>query len=151
MTTSDAHAALSALTATPLDTAAVLAAPFDVDAASYHGVIVCTGEGPVQTMAGLIEKPDREQAARLETEHGTANLRLLQGRVRVTPGLLDYLSVVARSTTSEPKLSLPLAAYAGSHRIDVVTSTQSLTDLGQPGSGGAFQDDGLRNAAPAPG
>lgn len=44
------HSALG--TAALLGTAAVLAAPLNVDAASNHGVIVCTGEGPVQRMAG---------------------------------------------------------------------------------------------------
>lgn len=65
-------------------------------------------EGPVQRMAGLIEKPDREQAARLEAECGIANLRLLQGRMRVTPGLpglLHYLAVVARGGQRAEALS----------------------------------------------
>lgn len=142
------HAALSALTETPLDTAAVLAAPFDVDAASNHGVIVCAGEGPVLRMAGLIEKPDRQQAARLEAERGTANLRLLHGRLRVTPDLLDHLAIAGRSSTSEPKLSLALASYARSNRVDVVTSTQPFTDLGLSSPGGAVQGDDVPLAMP---
>ncbi|MBT2394714.1 NTP transferase domain-containing protein [Streptomyces sp. ISL-100] len=127
------HTALSALvTATPSAIPAVLAAPFDASAASSHGVIVCTGEGPVQRMVGLVEKPDRDETIRLEAECGIANLRLLQGRMRVTPRLLRYLAVVAQSTSSEPKLSLALASYARSHRVDVVTNTKPLTDLGVP-------------------
>lgn len=144
-----AHTALSVLaTATPSGVPAVLAAPFNVDAASNHGVIVCTGEGPVQRMVRLIEKPDREQGARLATECGNANLRLLQGRMRVTSGLLHYLSVVARRATSEPKLSLALASYAQSHRVDVVTSTQPFTDLGLP-TVEEFGADTLRGVKPA--
>ncbi|MEV0275062.1 hypothetical protein AB0I22_01560 [Streptomyces sp. NPDC050610] len=128
------HTALSTLvTATPSVIPAVLAALFDASAASSHGVIVCTGEGPVQRMVGLVEKPDRDETVRLEAECGIANLRLLQGRMRVTPRLLRYLSAVAQSTTtSEPKFSLALALYARSHRVDVVTSTQPLTDFGVP-------------------
>lgn len=127
------HTALSALvTATPQAIPAVLAAPFDASAASSHGVIICTGEGPVQRMVGLVEKPDRNETIRLEAECGIANLRLLQGRMRVTPRLLRYLAVVAQSASSEPKFSLALASYARSHRVDVVTNTKPLTDLGVP-------------------
>ncbi|MBT2405546.1 MULTISPECIES: NTP transferase domain-containing protein [unclassified Streptomyces] len=143
------HDALSTLAkATPLDTPAVLAAPFNVESASDHGVIVCTGEGPVQRMVGLIEKPDREQAALLEAECGIANLRLLQGRMRVTPGLLRHLGAAAHGA-AEPKFSLVLASYARSHRVDVVTSTKPLTDLGIPNSGGAVREDTARTVVPA--
>lgn len=128
------HTALSALaTATDPGTPAVLAAPFDRVSAGHHGVIVCTGTGPVQTMVRLIEKPGLDQAARLEAEYGAARLRLLQGRMRVTPELLCYLDVTARDMAGEPKLSLLLASYARSHRVQVVTSTRPLTDLGLPG------------------
>lgn len=136
------HAALSALvTATRPGIPAVLAAPFDMGAAGNHGVIVCTGEDPVQRMVGLIEKPDREQAIRLESEFGIANLRLLQGRMRVTPRLLGYLAGVAQNMISEPKFSLALASYARSHRVDVVTSTQPLSDLGVPSPARALVPD----------
>ncbi|MEV3853092.1 sugar phosphate nucleotidyltransferase [Streptomyces sp. NPDC050095] len=128
------HTALSALaTAAPLDTPAVLAAPFEVEAASDHGVIVCSGTGPTQRMVGLIEKPDRERAIRLAAECGDDNLRLLRGRMRVTPHLVNHLVAVARRTRSEPKLSLALASYARSHPVDVITNTLSFTDLGLPG------------------
>ncbi|EHM30780.1 hypothetical protein SPW_0775 [Streptomyces sp. W007] len=86
----------------------------------------------MQRMVGLVEKPDRNETIRLEAECGIANLRLLQGRMRVTPRLLRYLAVVAQSTSSEPKFSLALASYARSHRVDVVTNTKPLTDLGVP-------------------
>jgi UTP-glucose-1-phosphate uridylyltransferase len=128
------HTALSALaTATAPGTPAVMAAPFDLSAAGRHGVIICTGTGPAQTMTALIEKPSPEHAARLEAEYGAARLRLLQGRMRVTPELLHYLEVTAGGMASEPKLSLLLATYARSHPVQVVTSTRPLTDLGLPG------------------
>uniref|UniRef100_A0AAU2VXP7 NTP transferase domain-containing protein n=1 Tax=Streptomyces sp. NBC_00008 TaxID=2903610 RepID=A0AAU2VXP7_9ACTN len=136
------HTALSTLVAaTPSAVPAVLAAPFDVGAASSHGVIVCAGEGPLKRMVGLVEKPDRDETIRLEAECGIANLRLLQGRMRVTSRLLRYLSAVAQSTISEPRFSLALASYARTHRVDVVTNTQPLTDLGLPSPARALAPD----------
>ncbi|MFI6688009.1 NTP transferase domain-containing protein [Streptomyces sp. NPDC050485] len=127
------HTALSALaTDSAPGTPAVLAAPFNPAAAGHHGVIVCTGTGPVQTMTALIEKPSPAHAARLQAEYGVARLRLLHGRLRVTPGLLHYLDHAAREAAGEPKLSLLLAAYARVHRVQVVTSSRPLTDLGAP-------------------
>ncbi|MGW2594272.1 hypothetical protein ACWCXC_28965, partial [Streptomyces sp. NPDC001515] len=127
------HLALRSLAAlgSP-DTPAVLAAPFDMTAAHTHGVIVCSGDGPVQPMVALVEKPGHEQAAQLAAKHGTGNLRLLQGRMRVTPQLSAHVAATARRTEGEPKLSLAIAAYARSHRVDVITHTTPLTDLGQP-------------------
>ncbi|MFE3601337.1 sugar phosphate nucleotidyltransferase [Streptomyces sp. NPDC059142] len=126
------HGALSALAAasTP-GTPAVLAAPFDLRAASSHGVIVCSGTGPVRTMTALVEKPGPARAAQLAREHGPDALRLLQGRLRLTPDLLHHLTAAARRTAAEPKLSLALAAYARRRRVDVVTNAEHpLTDLG---------------------
>ncbi|GAA2138467.1 hypothetical protein GCM10009760_19820 [Kitasatospora kazusensis] len=128
-----AHAALSHLiTAASPRTPAILAAPFNVHAAASHGVIICTGTGPVRTMARLVEKPDPAHAAQLAADHGPDNLRLLLGRMRLTPGLLHYLSAVARHTVAEPRLSLALAAYARRHRVDVITNDRPMVDLGAP-------------------
>ncbi|MET9142948.1 NTP transferase domain-containing protein [Streptomyces sp. NPDC004042] len=127
------HAALSSLgAATPPGIPAVLAAPFDLGLAETHGVIICAGEGSVRTMVDLIEKPSRGQAARLAADCGVDNLRLLRGRMRVTPRLLDYLSASEQNLITEPKLSLVLAAYAKVYRVDVVTSTRPFIDLGVP-------------------
>ncbi|MFF1834175.1 hypothetical protein ACFVXE_08210 [Streptomyces sp. NPDC058231] len=127
------HTALSELiTATAPGIPAILASPFDIQAASSHGVIVCSGAGPVRTMAGLVEKPDPAHAAQLAADHGPDNLRLLQGRVRLTPELLNYLAAAMRRTATEPKLSLALAAYARHNRVDIVTNRRPVIDLGAP-------------------
>ncbi|WP_159046541.1 sugar phosphate nucleotidyltransferase [Streptomyces sp. XY413] len=129
------HTALSQLVAAASPgTAAVLAGPFDLDAAVSHGVIICAGAGPLRTMASLVEKPSRAHAAQLAADHGPDNLRLLQGRVRLTPRLLRHLSQAARRTAAEPKLSLALAAYARHHPVEVVTNTRPVIDLGTPDS-----------------
>jgi UTP-glucose-1-phosphate uridylyltransferase len=112
---------------------AVLASPFNVDAAETHGVIVCGGTGPVQRMLGLVEKPSRSEACQLMAEHGTGFLRLLQGRMRITQSLLGDLSAAAAGTAAEPKLSLALAAYARTNPVHVVTTTQPMADLGLDG------------------
>ncbi|MGW5234607.1 sugar phosphate nucleotidyltransferase [Streptomyces nodosus] len=127
------HTALSELVgaATP-HTPAVLVSPFDIRSATSHGVIICTGTGPIRAMAALVEKPDPLHAQQLAADHGPDNLRLLLGRVRLTPGLLRYMSAAARQTTTEPRLSLALAAYARHHRVDVVTSNTPMVDLGAP-------------------
>ncbi|MGY3676748.1 sugar phosphate nucleotidyltransferase [Streptomyces sp. TE33382] len=127
------HTALSDLVgATDPHTPAVLAARFDIRSATSHGVIICTGTGTVRTMAALVEKPDPLHAQQLADDHGPDNLRLLLGRVRLTPALLHYMSATARRTATEPRLSLALAAYARRHRVDVVTSRTPMVDLGAP-------------------
>ncbi|WP_330457413.1 hypothetical protein OIB37_11185 [Streptomyces sp. NBC_00820] len=118
--------------ATAPDTPAVLAAPFNFRSAPSHGVIICTGTGPVRTMAALVEKPDPLHAKQLAAEHGPDALRLLLGRVRLTPGLLHHMSAAARRTITEPRLSLALAAYARHHRVDVITHETPMVDLGAP-------------------
>ncbi|MEV8230608.1 sugar phosphate nucleotidyltransferase [Streptomyces sp. NPDC079167] len=127
------HLALSALMAAASPGApAVLAGPFNLQDASSHGVIICTGTGPERTMTALVEKPDPVRAAQLVAEHGPENLRLLQGRARLTPELLRYLTASVRHTASEPKLSLALADYARHDAVGVITNTRTMIDLGIP-------------------
>lgn len=127
------HAALTVLAdgASPR-IPAILASPFDPRAAASHGVIVCQGTGTVRTMAGLVEKPDPAHAAQLAAVHGTDNLRLLQGRVRLTPALVRYLVEADGRGEAEPKLSLAIAAYARDSRVDVITNNGTMIDLGTP-------------------
>jgi hypothetical protein len=129
-----AHQALAQLVdATDPGHPAVLTSPFDINRASTHGVVVCTGTGPVLTMAALVEKPDFTSAAQLVADHGPDNLRLLQGRMRITPPLLHHLAATSRhARKSEPKVSVGLASYARHHRVQVVTSTVPMVDLGAP-------------------
>ncbi|MFC5668336.1 sugar phosphate nucleotidyltransferase [Kitasatospora misakiensis] len=129
-----AHRALAELVdATDPTYPAVLTSPFDITRASTHGVVVCTGTGPVRTMAALVEKPDFTSAARLVADHGVDRLRLLQGRMRITSPLLHHLAATARhARRAEPKVSLGLASYARNHRVQVVTSTVPMVDLGVP-------------------
>ncbi|MCC2276166.1 NTP transferase domain-containing protein [Streptomyces sp. ET3-23] len=127
------HTALTELiTASTPNTPAVLASPFDISAAPSHGVIICAGPGPVHALTKLIEKPHPDYAAQLASEHGPGNLRLLQGRVRLTPGLLHYLSSSANRTVAEPKISVALASYACRSRVDVITTSSTMIDLGAP-------------------
>ncbi|MEU0628491.1 hypothetical protein [Streptomyces sp. NPDC005989] len=58
----------------------------------------------------------------LAAHHGTGRLRLIQGRVRLIPELLQHLLAIARRTASEPKLSVALAAYARNHSARAVTA-----------------------------
>ncbi|GAA1219029.1 hypothetical protein GCM10009665_06320 [Kitasatospora nipponensis] len=129
-----AHRALAELIdATDPEHPAVLTSPFDIQRASAHGVVICSGTGPVLTMTRLVEKPDFVNAARLVAEHGPDRLRLLQGRMRITPPLLHHLAATARHAGhAEPKVSLALASYARRHRVQVVTSTVPMVDLGAP-------------------
>lgn len=129
------HTALSELlaAATP-HIPAILSSPFDVESATSHGVIICTGTRPVRTMTGLVEKPDPVHARQLAADHGPDNLRLLLGRVHLTPDLLHHLSAAARRTAAEPRLSLALATYARHHRVDIITSKTPMIDLGAPES-----------------
>ncbi|MFD0351716.1 hypothetical protein ACFQ0M_47825 [Kitasatospora aburaviensis] len=129
------HTALARLLdATDPDHPAFLAAPFSISGAQSHGVVICSGSGTVRTMAGLVEKPGAQQAARLADEHGADNLRLLQGRGRITPDLLHHLAATSRhaSTHIEPKLALALAAYARRRPVQIVTSSAAMVDLGAP-------------------
>jgi len=129
------HTALSRLvTASTPGVPAILAGRFEAQAATSHGVIICAGTGPVPVMVGLVEKPDPVHARQLADAHGPENLRLLQGRVRLTAELLHHLAAVARHCAAEPKLSLALASYARRHRVDVVTNSSPMIDLGAPES-----------------
>ncbi|MFJ6382736.1 hypothetical protein ACIQI7_22385 [Kitasatospora sp. NPDC092039] len=127
------HSALATLLEqTDPEHPAVLTAPFDVAGAAQHGVVMCTGTGPVRIMAGLVEKPGPVEAARLLDEHGPDNLRLLQGRGRTTPGLVHHFAATARHAgRAEPKLSLAVAGYARNHVVQVVTG-ELMVDLGAP-------------------
>ncbi len=130
------HTALSALALADPGAPAELGAPFDVDAARTHGVIVCAGSGVTRTMVRLVEKPDRLTAARLVGEYGAGALRLLLGRMRLTPHLVVHIAAQAEGASGEPKLSLAVASYAATWPVQVITASQPMVDLGARTSGG---------------
>jgi UTP-glucose-1-phosphate uridylyltransferase len=112
-------------------TTAVLARPFDIADAANRGVIVCSNADGQTTMAALVEKPTNAQARLLADQHGADNLRLLEGRARLTADFVAYLKTTSFAPTlSEPKLSLALASYSRHHRVAVTTITGPAIDLG---------------------
>ncbi len=113
---------------------AVLARPYQRDLAGQRGVIVTAEASGQRHMIGLVEKPTHEQAQRLEETHGTANLRLLEGRVRLTADFISFIRTRTELALREPKLALTFNAYARTNPILVLTTTARVVDLG---SGGA--------------
>jgi UTP-glucose-1-phosphate uridylyltransferase len=119
------------LAAAPAGVATVLARPFELAAASERGVIVCGGQGTRRTLRMLIEKPAPAHAAALADRYGSDNLRLLEGRARLPRAVLAYLANTVRATTgAEPKLSLALGRYSRDHRVEIITTTAPVIDLG---------------------
>ena len=116
-------------------TVAVLGRPFDLNESAHRGVIICHTTGGQLTMAGLVEKPSLAQAAGLIGKYGIDNLRLLEGRARLTAGFITHLKTTTTppgATRVEPKLSRTLAHYSRRHKVEVITTTASITDLGAP-------------------
>jgi UTP-glucose-1-phosphate uridylyltransferase len=112
-------------------TTAVLARPFDIAESANRGVIVCSNTDGPATMAALVEKPTTTQAQALADQHGTDNLRLLEGRARLTADFIAHLKTAASAhTNGEPKLSLTLGSYSRHHRVAVTTITGPAIDLG---------------------
>jgi UDPglucose 6-dehydrogenase len=130
------HAALDLLTAAAVPGhPAVLARPFDLGLAPTHGVIVCPEGDRQPTMEHLVEKPTPEAAAELADRFGPDRLRLLLGRLLLTPDVLTYLEH-SSGGPGEPKLSLALAAYARTAPVHVITTTANIVDVGiEPGTG----------------
>ncbi|MCX5395585.1 NTP transferase domain-containing protein [Streptomyces sp. NBC_00102] len=123
------HEALSELASTTSGEPAVLAAPFSRSAASSHGVIICDSAGHMVT---LVEKPGPEAVIALLHDHGRDSLRLLLGRARLTGDLVRFLATTPADPETEPKLSLALASYARNRPIKVITTTNTMIDLGTP-------------------
>ena len=112
---------------------AVLARPFDLARSAERGVIVCRIVDGRLTMVDLVEKPTVAQAADLLDRHGLDNLRLLEGRARLTGEFISYLrTAMPYAAGAEPKLSQVLARYSRQHPIRVITTTAAVSDLGTP-------------------
>lgn len=123
------------LTAATPDTVAVLARPFNLSESEHRGVIICGRAGSQVVMSDLVEKPGAAQVADLVGRHGPDNLRLLEGRAHLTTDFIDYLRTAQPHTAhTEPKLSQTLAHYSHRRRVEVITTTTPVTDLGAPSS-----------------
>lgn len=126
---------------------AVLARPFDPAAAPTRGVIICS---PTGTFAELVEKPTPARVAELAQRHGPANLRLLEGRARLTSDLVTHLATATTPRAGEPKLSLALADYARHHAVQVLTTHSSVIDLGTPAEADVRRPPGPRPVTHGP-
>ncbi|GAA1657415.1 glycosyltransferase family protein [Fodinicola feengrottensis] len=121
------------LAAAAADTVTVLARPFDLDAAAHRGVIICpdTTVSGRPIMTSLIEKPTRDQAVLLLDRYGHNGLRLMEGRARLTQDFVEHLrSEPPTGPIHEPKLSLALASYSRKRRVEILTTTAPVIDLG---------------------
>lgn len=78
----------------------------------------------------LTEKPGLTEATELERRYGTGQLRLLEGRARLTAGFVSFARGYRAPPGTEPKLALALDAYARQYPVSVSTTTTRVIDLG---------------------
>ena len=121
---------LLALRAVAPGCAAVLARPYQRGEATSRGVVIVRRDNGRWLMLGLAEKPRPETALVLERRYGPANLRLLEGRARLTADFVRFASAYQQPAGTEPKLALAVAAYARTHPVIVITTTSQVIDLG---------------------
>lgn len=111
---------------------AVLARRYRPELAASRGVIAATGTPGRQLMAELAEKPGPQAARAMERRYGFNNLFLLEGRMRLTGAFTEFARGHKPPAFTEPKLALALAAYATSHPVHVIETSEDVTDLGAP-------------------
>jgi len=109
---------------------AVLASNYRPELAASRGVIAATGKPGRRLMIDLAEKPGPQAARAMERRYGSGNLLLLEGRARLTATFVNFARARTPSTRAEPKLALSLAAYAASHPVHIVETSEAVTDLG---------------------
>jgi UTP-glucose-1-phosphate uridylyltransferase len=109
---------------------AVLGRAYQRELAASHGVIVTFCQHGQRFVRELIEKPGLAAAARLERRYGTGQLRLLQGRARLTAGFVGFARGYRAPAGTEPRLAIALAAYARQCPVSVITTTSHVIDLG---------------------
>ncbi|MGL5828948.1 MAG: transcriptional regulator [Angustibacter sp.] len=113
------------------ETVEVLARPFTPEEATRRGVLITTRDG--QHMKTLIEKPTKATALALAAQHGPENLRLLEGRAKLTPGFINHLKKAAFTPRiGEAKLALSLAEYSHKNPVKILTTNSRVIDLGAP-------------------
>jgi hypothetical protein len=109
---------------------AVLARPYRRQLAANRGVVVVRPANGRLFMAGLTEKPGLDPARALERQHGPENLRLLEGRARLSAAFVRFARDHQPPPGTEPKLALVLSAYADTYPVTVATTTSPVIDLG---------------------
>jgi UTP-glucose-1-phosphate uridylyltransferase len=114
---------------------AVLARPYQRTLAAGRGVIITRCDSGRLLMTGMAEKPAPDAARELEHRYGPANLRLLEGRARLTADFVRFARAYQPPDGTEPKLALALAAYARMHPVAIITTTSQVIDLGAAGAG----------------
>jgi UTP-glucose-1-phosphate uridylyltransferase len=109
---------------------AVLASRYRPELAASRGVITATGTPGQQLMVDLAEKPGSQDARMMERRYGRSSLFLLEGRTRLTAAFVDFARDHKPPASAEPKLALTLAAYATSHPVRIIETSEDVTDLG---------------------
>ena len=99
-------------------------------------MIATRGQDGQLLMIGLTEKPGPHAARALERRYGTANLRLLEGRARLTASFIDFARSHRTPAGTEPKLALALADYARTHPVFATNTSAQVIDLGTGPSAG---------------
>jgi UTP-glucose-1-phosphate uridylyltransferase len=121
---------LPGLRAAPPGHLTVLARPYQRELAATRGVIAVTHQDGHLLVSELTEKPDPPEAQTLERRHGTASLFLLEGRARLTPAFIRWISNRQIPAGTEPKLALAIADWARTHPVIVTPTTSHVIDLG---------------------
>jgi UTP-glucose-1-phosphate uridylyltransferase len=121
---------LLGLRAAPPGHVAVLARGYQRELAATRGVIAVARQDGHLLVSELVEKPDPVAARALELRHGTASLFLLEGRARLTPAFIRWVSNRQMPVGTEPKLALAIADWARTHPVIATPTTSHVIDLG---------------------
>ena len=121
---------LTALRHAPAGHPAVLGRAYQRELAASHGVIATIRHHGELLVRELIEKPGLTGATELERRYGTGQLRLLEGRARLTAGFVSFARGYRAPPGTEPRLALALEAYARHCPVSVSTTTTQVIDLG---------------------
>jgi UTP-glucose-1-phosphate uridylyltransferase len=132
---------LTALGAAAPGLTAVLGRPYQRELAATHGVLAVARDQDALIVRDLAEKPGPAVAPDLERRYGTGQLRLLEGRARLSAGFIRFAHGYQAPPGTEPKLALTLAAYARAHPVTVITIASRVIDLGSISACGCGTDE----------
>ncbi|HZR49223.1 MAG TPA: sugar phosphate nucleotidyltransferase [Streptosporangiaceae bacterium] len=138
---------LHALSRAPAGHPAVLGRTYQRELAASHGVIAAVRHDGELHVRELIEKPGLAAAIELEQRYGAAQLRLLEGRARLTAGFVSYARGYRAPPGTEPKLALALAAYARHCPVSIITTASQVIDLGAGPACGCTAAQGIATQA----